>query len=269
MRMIAKVSGAAVLAAGMIWAQTPDPAQSTMPSSSTMQDRNNAAPGSMQRNSTMERQSANGMQQVTGYLVNASCSNLAAASMQGTSTVRDASSMPRQSMSGTSDMPMKSSTAKGDMVNRSSVADATNGARTSSNDPTTAAMTQPDRSTRGMRTDTRASATEMANSENMIEDQVTGAGRRTGDMKASAMAFSKPPSACSANLSTTQFAVFSNGKVYTFDAASNSNFQQQYQQNEKMKMALSNGDTKPVMVTVSASVMDSNTLHVMKIRRGN
>src|SRR5579883_120458 len=78
MRTIAKISGVAILAAGMTWAQAPDPAQSTTPQSSGMQDHNNAAPGSMRRGSMMEGQNG-GQQQVTGYLVNASCTQLQSA----------------------------------------------------------------------------------------------------------------------------------------------------------------------------------------------
>jgi len=120
-----------------------------------------------------------------------------------------------------------------------------------------------------MRTDTRTSATEMANSENMIEDQVSATGkRRSSEMAADTQsAMNKPPTACSASLSTTEFGIFSNGKLYYFDAASNSNFQHQYASNEKMKMALSNGTTTPVMVTASGMAM-GDTIHVMKIHRG-
>jgi len=56
--------------------------------------------------------------------------------------------------------------------------------------------------------------------------------------------------------------------MYVFDAATNSNFQQQYSQNDKMKTALSNGDANPVMVTATGSVQGDGTIHVMRIRRG-
>lgn len=259
-----KISGAALVAVGMLLAQAPDPARSTMPGAtpSSMQDRNNAAPGSMRRNTMASASDAkNNSQTVTGYLVAASCSNWKNAGM-----------------------PARTPGPAGDMVNRSSPRDATSSAMSPSGDvtsgqmsprdPTMDPVTQGSRTTtqarRGtMRTDTRPSATEMANSENMIEDRVNAAGERTmSDMAASTqLTWSKPPSACSATLSTTEFAIFSNGKVYYFDAATNSNFQHQYQSNEKMKMALSNGMTSPVFVTASGSVK-GDTIHVMRLHRG-
>lgn len=252
MRTTLKISGAALLATGILLAQAPDPARTTMPGATTSstQDRNNAAPGSMMNRSTPRSTTGASTpgETVTGYLVDASCKEWA-----------NNRTMDRTTAAG-------ANTTTGSSTTTSAVSPSVG--QLSPSDPTTAAMTQPDTAAARRSGRMRPSATEMANSQAMIEDQVNSNGKRVPDMPASTqLTWNKPPSACSASLQTTQFGIFSNGKMYMFDPATNSNFQQQYQSNEKMKMALSNGVSAPVLVTASGPVT-GDTIHVTRIHRG-